>query len=250
MGGSGTTKSGRVDQETWDRLLAAYRDDPGNHSAAARLAVVQRRTARRAYEVGYPERPWGRVSIRDLIMGEAELARSRVQLELEKEELATDRHALDAERDREAARQHSVRAKTEEAVLVSGARAAAMRGLAACIGASDGVKAAMARLGQELVTISSAGGALSHKEMVSLSNIGRRYASTLRELATAGLTAMEMERLYLGEPSKIIGVKSEYDDMPTEDLLRMAGYQDGVLRRAQDRGLVVLDGGLGKAVTS
>jgi hypothetical protein len=236
----GSSKSGRVDQATWDRLVEAYRQDPGNHSAAARLCDVQRRTSKRAYELGYPDRPWGTKPIKQLIMEDIELARSRVQLDAERAELEEDRTLLDSERDREAARQHAVRAKTEEAVLVSGARAAAMRGLAAAIEASPGVKAAMKRLGDELTEMAEAGGPMDLKTRNFLSASCRRYSSMLRELAQAGQTAMQMERLYLGEPTEIVGVKTELDDTPTADLVRMAGYQDEVLRRAAARGVIDL----------
>lgn len=238
----GSSKSGRVDQETWDRLVEVYRDDPGNYTAAARLACVTRRTARRAYEVGYPDRPWGVKSIRILLMEDAELARGRTQLESDRAELEDERILLEAERDREAARQHAVRAKQEEAVLVSGARAAVMRGLAAAIEAAPGVKAGMRRLGDELTRLAE-GGPVSDKERAFISAGARRFTSMLRDLCTAGQTAMEMERLYLGEPTQIIGVRDELDTLPTADLVRMAGYSDAVLQRSAARGSVDLPGG-------
>jgi len=229
------------------KLLAAFRDDPGNYSAAARLACVQRRTARRAYEIGYPDRPWGLVPIKDLLAKEAELARSRLQLEADQDELDEDIAELDAERDREASRQHAVKTKEQEGQLIASARAGAILGLVAAVKVAPSLGKVMARIGTELEAVAENGLVLSSKEIHGLTAIMRRYSTTLRELALAGQTAMEMERLYLGEPSQIIGVKSEYDEMPLQDLVKLAGYQDGVLKRAQERGLVVLEGGLKKA---
>lgn len=235
----------RVDQETWDKLLEAYRLDPGNHSAAARYALVQRATARRAWEHGNPGKPWGVKPIKVLIAEDVELARSRVALEQEREELHEDKAALEAERDREAVRQHAIAARKEEAMLVVLARQASIRGLAAAAATTEGLKAILEKLGDELKRKAN-GSQLSEKELLNVSNMTRRHAALIRELTAAGQMAMEMERLYMGEPTEIIGVQTEFDEMPTHELVKAAGYQDAVLQRAAARGLVVLDGGKGK----
>lgn len=237
--------NGRVDQATWDKLLEAYRQDPGNHSAASRHALVQRRTARKAWDEGYPDRPWGTKPIKQLIAEDRELAGARAQLEAEREGLAEDVAELESERDREAARQRAIVVKKEEAVLVQLARQSSIRTLAAAVTASEGLKTIMTKIGAELETMGK-GGPLTKKELLDVSNITRRYASTLREVVTAGQMAMEMERLYMGEPTEIIGVTTELDALPLPELVKMAGYQDGVLKRAAERGLVVLEGGQSK----
>jgi hypothetical protein len=241
-----STTVNRVTQDVWDKLLEAYREDPGNHSNAARHAVVQRRTARRAWELGYPDRPWGLKPIKDLLASEAELARSRLQLEADKEELEEDQIALELERDREASRQHAIRSKEQEGRLIAAARAGSIMGLSAAIEIAPSLQRAMQKLGTALAAIAEDQGSLTAKDVANLSFVMRRYSSTLRELSQAGQIAMEMERLYLGEPSQIIGVTTDLDTMPLQELVKMAGYQDDVLKRAYDRGLIVLDGGLGK----
>jgi hypothetical protein len=236
----------RVDQALFEKLLEAYRADPGNISTAARYAGVTRRTARQAWETGWPDKPWGVKSIKDLLADDKDIARARLELEDERDGIQADHEALEAERDREAARQHAIRSKQEEGQLVQATRALTMNALGAAAKAAAGMQAGMTRLSKELVDLADSGKALSQKEIGQLSSIMRRYSSSLRDLASAGQLAMEMERLYLGEPSQIIGVMSEYDTMPMEELIKAAGYQDQILRRAADRGLIVLDGGLGK----
>lgn len=243
------TSSGRVDQPLWDKLLEAYTDDPGNHSSAARHANVQRRTARRAWDIGYPDRPWGIKPIRLIIKDLAELARSRLQLEADQLDLDQDKAELEAERDRERARQHALQSREQEGKLIQATRVATMNALAAAMKSAEGLGHAMTKLGGKLIEVSLNTESLTDKQMASLSGIMRRYSSTLRELSSAGQTAMQMERLYLGEPGEIIGVISELDTMPIADLVKMAGYQDEVLRRAQARGLVLLEGGLDKKAT-
>ena len=243
---SGSGGNSRVDQATWDRLLGAYRADPGNHSNASRLAGVQRKTARRAYEHGYPERPWGARSIKDLLMDEQTLARARLQVEADREELESDRASLEADRFREEARVRSVQTREQEGKMVAATRVAVMNSLGAAmqlVGKDGGLQHAMQRMGSSLVAIALKDGDLSSKDVRELSGLLRRYASTLRELSQAGQTAMEMERLFLGEPTQMIGVTTDLDTAPLDELVKMAGYQDGVLRRAAERGLVILDGG-------
>lgn len=237
--------SKRLDQATFDLLLEAYRADPGNHSNAARHALVQRKTAKRAWEVGAPDKPWGVKPIKQLIAEDAELARSKAMLEEERMGLDIDTTLFEADRDREAVRQHAILAKKEEAILVGLARKTSVRALAAAAAASEGLASVMRKLGQELETIGN-GGPLTRKEQSDITMMARRYAATVREVVAAGQMSMEMERLYLGEPTQIIGIETEYDAMPTNELVKLAGYQDEVLKRAQERGLVVLDGGLKK----
>jgi len=237
------TSRGRVDQPTWDKLLEAYRADPGNHSAASRHAMVQRKTAKHAWDKGYTDRPWGSKPIRVLITEDVELARGRHALEEERASLMEDIQLTEAERDREAVRQAALSARKEEAALIVLSRQAAIRAMAAATGATEGLKASMRRVGDELINIAQ-GGPLTAKELNQLSAIGRRFSSMLREIAAAGQMAMEMERLYHGDPTTIIGVETELDGMPLGELVRLAGYQDAVLQRAAARGLIVLDGGL------
>ena len=226
--------------------MEAYRLDPGNHSAAARETGVQRRTSRRAYETGYPDRPWGVTPIKDLLMQEAELARARMQVQDDRAELDEDRAVLEADRDREASRQHAIRAKEEEGKMIRGTRVAVMSAIGASVKSAEGLQSAMTKLGSSLLEAGMRTEPLTMGETNALSAIMRRYASTLRELSQAGQTVMEMERLYLGEPTSIVGIETDLDTMPIEELVKLAGYQDEVLKRAHERGLVVLEGGLGK----
>ena len=237
----------RVTQQVWDLLIEAYREDPGNHSHASRRALVKRTTAKRAYEIGYPSRPWAIKPIKQLLVEDIQLARARLELEAEREELEEDQADLDAERDREAVRQHAITAKTQAGQLVASARAGAILGLAAAVKVATGLQKAMQRLGNELEAMADPAVKMTPKEVGTLSSIMRRYASTLRELNASGQLAMEMERLRLGEPSQIVGLMTDLDTMPMAELAKMAGYHDKILRRAQERGLVLLDGGLGKA---
>ena len=230
----------RVDHKTWEALVEAYRDHPGNHSHAARAAGVQRRTAKHAWDKGYPQRPFGVKPISVLIDEEQRVASSRVQLEEEQIEIDEQRRALEEEKQSEAARQAAISAKQEEGALVHVARLATIRTLAASLPLVDpkgtnGLGIVLNRLGNSLVALAAKEGDLTIKEQGHLSSMLRRYASTIRELTQAGQAAIDMQRVLLGEPNKIIGVQTDYDTAPLEDLVRLTGLQEAILKRAMER---------------
>lgn len=235
-----------VDQELWDALLAAFREEPGNILRAARLCGVTRPTARRAWETGWPNKPWAKVSIKDLVDQERDIARSRLEIAEERAELEEDREALAAEADRERSRQQAIKAKEEEGKLVQLARGATLVNLNNMIRVAPSMAKLIERLGTELLVMADKP-TWENRDRGEASSLLRRFALVVRELNAAGHQAMEMERLFLGEPSQIIGVVTDLDRMSMEELTRSAGYTDGVLQRAAKRGLVVLDGGRGKA---
>jgi hypothetical protein len=238
----------RVDEVLWDQLVAAFRDDPGNVKGTARRVGVTPKTAKRAWDKGYPTRgAWGLKSIKQLMSEEQSIAQSRLQHEQDAHELEEDRRALEAERDREAMRQRAIDTLVQEGRLVVGTRVAVMNALSAAIKQAEGLGHAMSKLGGAMIDIAMEE-KLSPKQVAELTQYMRRYATTLRELTQAGQTAMEMERLYLGEPTQLIGVVQDLDTMPLEDLVKLSGYQDGVLQRAAERGLVLIPGGRARAI--
>lgn len=234
----------RVDQKVFQAILAAHRAEPGNHSRAARDGGVTRRTARRAWVEGYPGTGWGDKPVSQLIVEEQAVARGRTELATEQGELREDREALERERAAEAVRQNAIRSKEMEAAMINGLRGVTSQALVAALRAVPGVQKVMTKMGEQLVTMGESGAPLTRHEMGDVMVLMRRYSSSVRELSMAAMTAMEMERLYLGDPDTHRGAETEFDSMPMEELVRAANVQQGILQRAADRGLVVLDGGL------
>jgi hypothetical protein len=64
-------------QEQWHVLLDAYRREPGNHTAAARTAACDRKTARKLWEHGDARNPWSARPIREVLLGERQAASAR-----------------------------------------------------------------------------------------------------------------------------------------------------------------------------
>ena len=241
----------RVDEALWSQLVEAFREDPGNVKGTARRVGVTPKTAKRAWEKGYPSRgAWGAKPIKQLMQEERELAASKLQHEQDRQELEEDRALLEAERDREAMRQRAIDTRAQEGKLVSASRAliSAAFGSAMTLARTEGLTHLLSRLGNSMAALATQDGDLTAKQASDAMILLRRYSTTLRELTEAGRTAMEMERLYLGEPTHVIGVVQDLDTMPLDDLVKLAGYQDGLLQRAANRGLVVLPGGKSAAI--
>jgi hypothetical protein len=71
----------RLDERKWRKLIVAFRDKPGNMRNAAMEANVDRATAKKAWEVGYPEqhRKPIRVVIEEEVLERAALTKAHVE---------------------------------------------------------------------------------------------------------------------------------------------------------------------------
>jgi hypothetical protein len=101
-------------RETYDRVLAAYRTAPGNHSRAAAFALVDRRACKRLWEAGWPRLPWAR-PISVVLQEEGDAARARAR-----EESRRQRETEDAEREK--ARRAHIEAVEEESRIMAAVR--------------------------------------------------------------------------------------------------------------------------------
>ena len=107
----------------YDKLVDAYREAPGNASHAGRLSGVDRRTAQRAWERGWPAYPWAR-PIKTVLADEDRLARVRAA-EIEARAKSTE----DADREKE--RKEAIEARATELSMLKAARHNVMVGLGA-----------------------------------------------------------------------------------------------------------------------
>lgn len=104
--GAYASRSKHQTRETYEVLLAAYRDKPAGHLEASRRAGITKDQARQTWEVGWPKIPWAK-PIRVLVEAErldaqAELRRAQMRAEEEAESM------------RELARQRSVEVRRQE----------------------------------------------------------------------------------------------------------------------------------------
>lgn len=216
-------------QEIYDSLMESFREAPGNVSRAARHAECDRRTARRAWEEGWPDA--GLRSCKVVVEEEQAEARARLK-DLRAEELAEI--AREKERRQEladrAAREDAVTSRLEEAQTVRAARHNAMALLV--------TTQRMLRAGNKLaekVETSLAEAVVKPATAVSLF---REMATTARAANETAKLAIAMERVLLGDPEKVVEHRHTMDLGAAEREIEAANR---ALVRARDRGLLVGD---------
>lgn len=218
-----------VTRELYAKLLAGFRDAPGNATHAARVADCERRMAKRGWEEGWPVYPW------------AEPIRKVV--EREKLEAAEKARAEEVERARQAAklkddaRGDALEAHKQEGQLVKAARINVIVQLNA-----------LGRIGPSLQVLSE-----QIRQAIDTGQVPWDEASVLlRNLATAaaqvvrvGHTVLQIERLHRGEPTDILGITPV--EMSNDEALQEIADAAEDAQRFRRKGLTVIAGGEGNA---
>jgi hypothetical protein len=198
-----------LSRDLYERMLAAYRECPGNHSRAARAVGVDRRMTTRAWKVGWPKYPWAR-PISDVLTEEYDTAKSRMAA-------VEDRAVSEARAEREAAAAAAMEARTEEEQMI---RAARKDVLGTLIVAAE-LHPAMRLLGQLCVkaitnmakAAEGNGGALPRKELSEAMSLIDRHARLVSKAVHAADAIVKLSRLDRGEPGYMVGVQgSSLDD--------------------------------------
>jgi hypothetical protein len=184
----------RLRRETWEAMLEAFRQDPGNFSHVVRVTGVNWRTARRAWNEGWvPKIAWA-PPISAVLEEEAEKARAaRYRTLLEQE--------VQAEQVRIQARADAIAARGEEARGVKLARTNAMNLAtiaARAIVAADPLVQELSK--RATADLSKVPAEELRKHVAMTLQLSRQASSLLRE-------AVLLERLIAGEPIAVLGVK-------------------------------------------
>ena len=208
-----------IDQQTYDLLLAAYRERPGNHTNAASVAGCDRRMAKRAFESGWEKAPWATPIKLALEQEQIEARASRARTRTE--------DFIRAQEEREAARNDAIEARAQE-----------LQGLKMARGVSLATFNSLLRVMRDIQPIADRVRVMTE----DLENVTpERALATLDRVARLAATAtntaqtvMRMERLHAGEPEAVLGVAMAdltSDDITTElaeieSALRIAGRAD------------------------
>lgn len=212
-----------ITQHLYDSLLVAYRERPGNHSNAARVAGCERRMARRAFESGWERMPWA-VPIKIV------LDREQVTARAARHKDRSDEYELMAEAQK-LAQQDAVDARTQEARLVKMSRGGALALLSHCIRA---LKATQPLLDQLETEVQS--GELKAGGIIKLLD---RVAHMTSQAVMLSKETMRMERLHLGEPEQIVSMR--LDTVSTGDLVSELRSIESVLRSVKVEDAEIVD---------
>jgi len=193
--GKGKAKD-RSTKEQWGKLVEAYREVPGGHQNAAKVAGVSRRTARRAWEEGFSWAPWGMVPIEKMMEAEQRDARALVQKKYTHE--TAKRLQEEIERD-QLAKQHSVEARADEGILLQLGRKTAGQVLGVVGAMTPGLRLLAQRMNEALMVHMAEGKVMTMGELQEALKLVEKSAIVIRNLAGATESLIEAERMYLGE---------------------------------------------------
>lgn len=222
----------------YDKLLAGFREAPGNASHAARVAGCDPRTARRAWTLGWAAQngevlPWAR-PIRDVVAKEADTAAARRGQEeaIRRERESRRLEAEDAEAEK--AREERIETLKLEGNLLKAARqdvlsvlvvaaelVPAMRGLGAIIKGAVFDDEGKPRVPPQI----------SPRDAMMLLS---RHASLVGRGVYAAEAIIQLGRLDRGQPNAIVGVQDA--DMTDEQIAEEMEAAQGVLARLRKRG--------------
>lgn len=196
----------------------------GGYAAAAKVAKCDARTAKRAFVKGWEL--YGLDAIRDIITAEQSAARAAIEGELSEAAEATV--AVEA-KEKAAARRDAIKARAEEGKLVRAARGNVVVLLESCrdlLSAYRKLAPNVRKLVEKInIKIDAALDADegSPEEMLDLvervAAVLWRLSTSSRASTAAGMQALQMERLLLGQPTEIIGV-TDLDSMNEDEAIR------------------------------
>ncbi len=193
-----------ITPDLYNRLVEAFRLKPGIYTFAARVCGVEHRTAKRAWMRGWasPHKKWA-IAIKDLFEQEQEKLRADRMKAIEEQARIEEEQVLKAQEDAKTTLQ-------QEAEGVRQARVAAMiftKNILPPI--IRGAVALAARLETDLAKLDDMN---PTQRMLFL----RNTASVINLANNAMQTALENERLRLGQPTQVIGVKAVEKMTPEE----------------------------------
>jgi len=208
-----------VTEEVYNKLIAAFRDGPGIINRAARLADVDWRTAKKAWETGWPRKNFHPIK--------KVIAEDRVKARAALEAAQAAKRAM-IEKEREEARKQAIEALKQEGQMVGFARAQSLQNLAVAIELGRMVRAMIPSLKEfadvevqkiqawtnyEKQLLQGADPALTPvpsmaRPSLSLERavgLAQKVSSIAQEIVATAYQAMQMERLRLGQPTEIMG---------------------------------------------
>lgn len=252
------SKGKRISQEQYQDMLASYREDPSNYNKAANSSGCTWATAKKAWLEGWPDLEMP--AIHDVLQGEQHAARAKLQR-------SKDQDDTEALKEAEEARNQAISARKDEGRLVELARKSAAQGLATTHALSESARslamALLPRLDLEVQTLQQwtryetqvlhAGDAADNKplrdgwEPTKVLSTIRTITELMRQMSAISKETMELERLYLGAPTTVIGLTAVGPG--TEPELTMAELEARIYAAAQAvenvrkaRGLYFSDG--------
>jgi len=238
---------GRMQNEAAERILIAFREAPGLAQTAAKVAGVDKRTARKAWEKGLAStnNPKYHEPFSQIIEREQVEARARLQTE---ETIATTKAGeIEAARRaqlQEHAQKDITEGRVQEASMVRMARSGAIVLLNTLAQVTAGASVVGKKVRKTLEDVGNDPNRdLTLKEANEVTKTLNRLTTSLRQASDAAQKAMEMERLLLGEPTNITGhLHVSLEPVPIDQARERVVQVERTLRTLEEEGIKVVDG--------
>lgn len=244
MGAAGAVGPGKhehrhITRERYDLLVAAYREQPGNASHAARTVKCDRRTATRAWHKGWPKIAWAR-PIRAVIYEESQEARqAHAEQRLHEREVDQER------RDKE--RAEAIEAKKQELAMLKLGRSNVINVGMSIAHLSTNIRglaeAHIQALAEEIRAVQADPKSAKTGKFVELL---ARYTRLCKDYTQMARTVIVTERVRTGQldPFKPLADGSEdLGPLTDEEAVETFKATQAALKRAADLGLTVYEGG-------
>jgi hypothetical protein len=226
-----------ITQDFYDAAVDAYRRFPGNHQAASEeirndprsKGTCTWKTAKRAWDEGWPR--YQMKPIKDVLNLEEISSRRLLEKEREKNEeqilvsIASDEALL-----KEKARQDAITARVSETLLVRAARDNVVELLANTKELLKGFQQVAPKVALFLETMEVNDQQQAERTAMLL----WRIAISSRAAVESGWKALQMERLLLGQPTDIIGMK-DVDNISDFDALKELEEAAKAAERVRER---------------
>ncbi len=220
----------RISVEFYEAMLQAFRETPGNLTAAAKAVGCDRSTSTRGWKLGWPKYDWAR-PICEVLAEEQGMARSKMAEAIETMPANEERgHSSDrthqhretyinAQREREQARVNAVNTRADLGKMLTGLRELTIQCEAIIGERSPGVTALASRLNEEMREMARA--PQGTFDMFKAQRLLRLHVADVRNVSVAASRVYELEQTHLGEPSKFIGIQpTHFDDADEAALVR------------------------------
>jgi transposase-like protein len=216
-----------ITQNLYEALVAAFRENPGVYTAAAKKCGCDARTARRAWLIGWRTKKLNCPAIKLMLEEEQERAR------FERQKAFEERQRI-AQEQREKAMQDAVAARTDEARAADAARKNSLA-MAVIINRLFGPVSALSDM---LVAEYRRMAASGSVDPGAVEAIIRQTAQLTARANEAIKTAFEIERLRVGDPGHFLNPQKELDAITPEQAARELERIARTIARARQDGVV------------
>jgi hypothetical protein len=228
----------KITEDLYNRLLDEFRKDPDHPYSVAPKAGVDPRTAIKAWELGWPKK--GMEPVKTVMQREQIKARA----------LLMGEHAAKKAivlKEREDAIKQAAESRAQEGQMVNLARGSSAQALTVAVNLAMAARKLADQVKAKVIELAN----LDPKEPTSLTPTQglvmlTRIADLQQKINSTALSAMQMERLHLGQPMNIMaGVITSQTEMTIEEASARIEMANQALEGARRvGGLTVIDGGM------